>query len=407
MSEVMATNGPVANGPKRGKRIAVFCDGTWNVLAAKEPTNVVFGAQMVLPYDDANSKQQLVFYKQGVGTSYLVDQKLEAWLGGAFGWGLFENIEEAYRFLVFNYRTGDEIYLFGFSRGAFTARSLAGLIRKCGIVHPDRLGMLDEAFKLYKTPGDIGHPDAELAQRFRADNAPQMIMKEKDREWRRAHGYKELYEGQPFFNIKYLGVWDTVGALGVPRHLLVEQLFHTAKKYQFHDLILSSTIAAGRHAVALDENRLSYKPTLWENLATLNEERPDSYEEKWFPGDHSSVGGGGDVRGLSHAALLWIMEGAKKAGLDLDEPLMDNIATKVDVTAPLRASSAEPGFWSFVYQKGDRTGPNAKSFLSDVALERINYAPPPAGLETKSQPWQKYRPGAIRPLLHELFPDER
>src|SRR5690606_34463607 len=103
-----------------GKRIAVFCDGTWSQLTAECPTNVVLGAQMVLPRAD-DGTQQLVLYKEGVGTSYLINKAWESRLAGAFGWGLFDNIADAYRFLVFNYRTGDEIFIFGFSRGAFTA----------------------------------------------------------------------------------------------------------------------------------------------------------------------------------------------------------------------------------------------------------------------------------------------
>jgi uncharacterized protein (DUF2235 family) len=380
------------------KRIAIFCDGTWNQLSAKNPTNVVLGAQMLLPYSD-DGVQQLVFYKQGVGTSFLVSKEWEARLAGAFGWGLFDNIADAYRFLVFNYRTGDEIYIFGFSRGAFTARSLAGLIRKCGIVTPDRVAKVEEAFAFYKQRDDETHPDKDLAQKFRAENSPEMIMKEDDRIWRRANGYKELYEDLPNFTIKYLGVWDTVGALGVPRHILLEQLFRTADKYQFHDLNLSSTIESGRHAVALDENRLSFSPTLWENLGELNAQRPGNYAEKWFPGDHGSVGGGGDVLGLSQAALLWIMEGAEKAGLALIDAAMENAARAIQYEAPLRNMTAKPGFLDSIYRRGDRAGPSEETQLSESAFARLNY-------ETKDVGWHKYRPKSILPLLRRMFPGE-
>lgn len=98
------------------KRIAIFCDGTWNRIS-KSPTNVVLGAQLLLPVAD-DGAQQLTYYRQGVGTSWLISQTLETYLAGAFGLGLFDNIADAYRFLVFNYQTGDEIYIFGFSRGA-------------------------------------------------------------------------------------------------------------------------------------------------------------------------------------------------------------------------------------------------------------------------------------------------
>ena len=143
------------------KRLAIFCDGTWNQLA-KEPTNVVLGAQMLLPYSDGGT-QQLIFYKQGVGTTYLLHPKIESWLAGAFGLGLFDNVADAYRFLVFNYNTGDEIYIFGFSRGAFTARSLAGLIRKCGIVTRDKLDKVEAAFAFYRERGPGTEPDDDRA----------------------------------------------------------------------------------------------------------------------------------------------------------------------------------------------------------------------------------------------------
>ncbi|GLQ56097.1 DUF2235 domain-containing protein [Devosia nitrariae] len=379
------------------KRIAIFCDGTWNRIS-KSPTNVVLGAQLLLPVAD-DEVQQLTYYRQGVGTSWLINQKLETYLAGAFGLGLFDNIADAYRFLVFNYETGDEIYIFGFSRGAFTARSLAGLIRKCGIVNRDRIGEIEGAFELYRRRGDASHPDRDDAQRFRAENSPETIMKDEDREWRRANGYENLYEDLPNFTITYLGVWDTVGALGIPKHLIVEQIARTASKYEFHNLQLSSIIASARHAVALDETRLSYAPSTWENLADLQKERPGAYAELWFPGNHGSVGGGGDIRGLSDAALLWVMEGAAKAGLGLDTAAMDNIARNVDFKAPLSNVLAGPGFLDLIMRRASRTGPEDESLLSQTALARLRHADDAGG-------WKKYRPPAIGKLLDRLFPDK-
>jgi uncharacterized protein (DUF2235 family) len=385
-------------GERRNKRIAIFCDGTWNMLGAKEPTNVVRGAQMVLPYADHDGRQQLVYYMQGVGTSHIVNQKIESWLAGAFGLGLFQNVVAAYRFLMFNHRPGDEIYIFGFSRGAFTARSLAGMIRKCGILNPDQTGKLDEALKLYRVPGDEGHPNADLAQRFRAENTPEMIMKEEDRTWRRNHGY-DPRPGLPFFRIAYLGVWDTVGAMGIPRHLWIEWLLRTADRHKFHNLRLSSTILSARHAVAVDEDRLSYAPTLWDKEDDAANANASNHIELWFPGEHSSVGGGGDIRGLSNATLLWVMEGARLAGLDLDATRMENFGRDADFTAPLRAFSKKPGLFSRIYFRGPRTGPDDEQFLAPATMDRLRY-------EAKSRQWKPYRPAALRPLLRRLFPDE-
>ena len=380
------------------KRIAIFCDGTWNALTARSrPTSSSARRWSALCRPRRPPAARLL----PAGRRHLLprQQARGSLARNAFGLGLFENIVEAYRFLVFNYRTGDEIYLFGFSRGAFTARSLAGLIRKCGIVTPDRIDKFDEALELYRLRGDEGHPDNDRAQRFRAENAPEMIMKDRDRVWRAANGYKELYEDLPNFKIRYLGVWDTVGARGIPRHLLVEMIFRTADKYRFHDLRLSSSIWSARHAVAIDEDRLSYAPTLWLKESDIDNESASRHVERWFPGDHSSVGGGGDIRGLSHDALLWVMEGAHEAGLDLDEALMENIARGADYTAPLRAFTKKPGPFSFVHSRGPRTGPDDESYLAASTVNRLAH-------EAKSAGWTRYRPAALLPLLRRLFPDE-
>jgi uncharacterized protein (DUF2235 family) len=381
------------------KRLVIFCDGTWNQLS-KLPTNVVLGAQMVLPASD-DGIDQIVYYKQGVGTTHLINQRIEAWLAGAFGFGLFDNIADAYRFLVFNYQAGDEIYIFGFSRGAFTARSLAGLIRKCGIVIRDRLDKVEEAFEVYRVRGEKGKPDNDLAQRFRAENSPETIMKDLDRKWRREHGYEVTYDDEPLFRIKYLGVWDTVGALGIPKYLIFEQLFGTAKKYQFHDMHLSSIIEWGRHALALDETRLAFAQTVWGNLHILNEMSPGHHEEKWFPGDHGSVGGGGDITGLSSAALEWVMEGAQQAGLALNGPAMENVHASIHPDDPLRNMKKKPGLLDKVMRRAPRKGPTTENRLSGSTMKRLNY-------EAKSgSGWQKYRPASILPLLRKMFPDEK
>jgi uncharacterized protein (DUF2235 family) len=125
------------------KRYAIFCDGTWNSAAAEHPTNVVKLAQSV-DKTGATRTTQVVLYIQGVGTGG--GGPLTRWVdkvgGGAFGWGLTENIEEAYRALIFGYSPGDEIFIFGFSRGAYTARSLAGLIRASSILEPRHVAQI-------------------------------------------------------------------------------------------------------------------------------------------------------------------------------------------------------------------------------------------------------------------------
>src|SRR5690349_15380028 len=127
------------------RRLAIFCDGTWNKLSAPNPTNVVIGSRSVLSLAP-DGTQQITYYNEGVGTTYVIHEGLESAFAGAFGRGLFDKIADAYRFLMFNYTAGDEIYIFGFSRGAFTARSLAGMIRKCGILRKEHVGDIGRAF---------------------------------------------------------------------------------------------------------------------------------------------------------------------------------------------------------------------------------------------------------------------
>ena len=128
------------------KNIAIFCDGTWNKSDAPAPTNVVRLAQAVRnTQPKGQERAQVVIYVEGVGTGRgagKLAKFMDRNLGGMFGWGLLENIKEAYRAIIFNYEPGDQIFLFGFSRGAYTARSLAGLIRKAGILPRDKVHLI-------------------------------------------------------------------------------------------------------------------------------------------------------------------------------------------------------------------------------------------------------------------------
>lgn len=382
------------------KRLAVFCDGTWNRLSAKHPTNVVLAAQSVLPYG-TDGVAQVTYYDEGVGTTFLVNQALERMLAGAFGLGLFDKIAAAYRFLVFNYDPGDEIYIFGFSRGAFTARSLAGLIRKCGIVTRDRLDKVEEAFAFYKDNSPEAHPDGEKAQQFRLENSQDTIMKTEDRAYRQSLGIPAPLTSQPLFTLSYLGVWDTVGALGMPKYLLLERLFRTAEKYQFHDSSLSSIVKSARHAVAVDEDRLSFDPALWDNVDVLNrvDGRAGNYHQLWFPGDHGSVGGGGDITGLSSAALVWIMDGARRRGLAFDRGALKTYGEQRDDFAPLHNMTAPPNWTDIIYRRGPRKGPAARSELAASSKSRIGRA--------TSADWPPYRPASLAALFERQSPARR
>lgn len=336
-----------ANRPAR-KRL-VFCfDGTWNRLSSDTPTNVVKLAQMVMP-TAPDGTPQIVYYDEGIGT----DSWFNRWSGGILGKGMLGNIRKAYRFLIFNYAPGDEIFAFGFSRGAYTARSFIGFVRHAGILDAAYANQIDKTITIYRNApvGVIGEESREaIAFRFR--NCTGICVSEEDR-MARSELYGALSEDvrqkhrdpadTGLIDIRYVGVWDTVRALGIPEFVPGAKWLNA--KYEFHDAVLTSKIKAARHAVAIDEPRLAFRPTLFgdDKIADLNaratahlEKRPEPwklpYQEQWFPGVHGAVGGGGARRGLSDIALSWILKGAREAGL----------AVRVDPSEPIYSLAADP-----------------------------------------------------------------
>lgn len=355
------------------KRIAIFCDGTWNRADAKHATNVVKLSQ-ALSFIDSKGVFQQMAYIQGVGTgrgTSKLSRTIDKLGGGAFGWGLTANIEEAYRGLAFSYQPGDEIYIFGFSRGAYTARSLAGLIRSCGIPPRSRISMVPDAINWYRSGKKNTHPNAVDSFEFRRGINADVVTSTKEAEWRRSNGFKEGV----MLNIAYIGVWDTVEALGVPRHYkALARLFNG--KYRFHDADLSSGVRAARHAIAIDERRRTFPSAAWKNLPRLNgettgDERP--YLQSWFPGVHGSVGGGGDITGLSDNTLCWIATGAQNMGLEFENDLLNWHRDQRDYLAPLNnQSDPKSGFFAKIsaMMKKDRPGPIVGDTISDAARLR-------------------------------------
>jgi uncharacterized protein (DUF2235 family) len=322
----------------------VFCfDGTWNTLAAPIPTNVVVTAESVVPRA-SDGTAQVIFYDEGVGT-----KKWEQVRGGMFGLGLVENMADAYRFLIFNYTPGDELYVFGFSRGAYTARSFVGLLSNCGILHRSQAARAGEAIERYrareKSPSYL-----EAMMKFRADFAPDVCISDDEDVWRVGNCLGYVKESAHRLRVTYLGVWDTVGALGIPKRFTLLNPFSNNKKYEFHDVSLSAFVRSARHAVAIDERRVDFVPTLWDNLEELTRaagsdfSREDApYQQKWFPGTHSSVGGGGDRRGLSDQAMDWVLDGARHLGLQLDKSPRSPIFKLTPDACEYLEDAAEPG----------------------------------------------------------------
>jgi uncharacterized protein (DUF2235 family) len=242
------------------KRIVICFDGTWNKAEKGSPTNVCRLWERL-----EQSDTQIAWYDPGVGTSQL--QKLR----GAFGFGLSRNIQQGYTYLAMTYEPGDQIFLFGFSRGAYSARSLAGLIRKCGILRRGQVpavnvaGLANEQVQeqlddvIEKTP--VVNQAYELyRQRDDGPDTPQ------SKDFRSNHSYPLYDPSTPATNaqeatrIHFIGVWDTVGSLGVPLKTLQWVSAFNTNRYLFHDTKLSGIVEYARHALAIDEYRKDYAP---------------------------------------------------------------------------------------------------------------------------------------------------
>lgn len=393
--------------PKR----LVFCfDGTWNRLSADVPTNVAKIAQMVRPVT-ASGQPQIVYYDEGIGTNTWFGRR---WYEGATGKGLMSKLRAAYRFLIFNYEPGDHIFAFGFSRGAFTARSFLGFIRHAGILDVVSANKIDRAIELYrKAPAGRTGEESGAAMRFRLKYCRGVCVSETDREFRRRADPASEGRDLPLLDLRFVGVWDTVSALGLPS--FVPGAAWINDKYGFHDAVLSSKITSARHAIATDELRPTFRQVGFgrDKVEELNQRaeaargRPfaaweQPYMEKWFPGVHGAVGGGGARRGLSDFALDWVLTGARRAGLELRDDgdaqtfrlnpnsfdHLENTATTSRlrrVIGTVRALAHSP-----------RQGPTQ---IDEIALPTYQrWFAPPSALPEQTL----YRPGALENLQLDI-----
>ena len=275
--------------------IVICCDGTGNEYG-KNNTNVVNIFSLA-----KRTSSQTTFYDPGVGTGGWEYEEESGFLKAkadlATGHGLQKNVLDAYRYLMSHYREGDKLFLFGFSRGAFTARSLGGMLHKCGLLEPGSDNLVEYASKIYNTKGN------------------QSI----------ASGFKDTFSRS--CPVHFIGVWDTVESL----------LMNAGKK--FHDTCLNSEVSFGYQAISIDERRKDFPICMWNESDSAG----PFIEQVWFAGVHSDVGGWYDERGLSNITMQWMLQKAKSAGLDVDDALVASMPG--DHNDKIHESYS--GFWKF------------------------------------------------------------
>jgi uncharacterized protein (DUF2235 family) len=283
------------------KNIVICSDGTGNSSVKGRGTNV-FKLFEAIDLNGHRTKPtltpQVAFYDDGVGTENFKPLKVFA---GATGYGLSRNVKQLYKELVRIYDPGDRIFLFGFSRGAFTTRTLAGLITTCGILDARKLTtaaklekMVRKAYKIYR-------------RRYRTELA-KLFLGEPDLANTKKFCSKHCLPGE--VKIAFLGVWDTVDAVGLPFHIS-DFINLTIYRFKFPDRTLNPSVKRACHALSIDDQRHSFHPLLW-RLEPGDQQR---IEQVWFAGAHSNVGGGYPKQGMSLVALDWMM---KKAAQESD-----------------------------------------------------------------------------------------
>lgn len=267
-------------------QLIVCCDGTWN-----DPEDGTHIHRICTAGHAVFNGGERIHYDKGVGT-----EKGERLSGGALGRGLSQNVREAYQWLLRRYSEGDELFVFGFSRGAYTVRSLTGFLNYAGLLQQADEGEIEDAYKAYRL-----RRHERVQTRFHDSAA-------------RARARR--------VSVRFLGVFDTVGALGVPidwvKSIMVDL---PLLNVQFHDTRLCGNVDVACHALAIDEQRGPYEPAWWEEPEP-GARQPEKVLQVWFAGVHSDIGGGyADDKALAEIPLGWMLDQARDAGLDLSAGL--------------------------------------------------------------------------------------
>jgi uncharacterized protein (DUF2235 family) len=315
------------------KNIVICCDGTGNEIS--ENISNVLKLYRCARKTGKSDPPQLVFYDPGVGTLARPDPWRKLWqdtmavLGFATGYGLDDNVLAAYEFLVRNYEDGDDIFLFGFSRGAYTVRVLAGFIHKVGLLRPEQSNLTGPGLTAYKqlSASDEQQDDAVRRSAGAAgEDGPGPVTKDD-----RAAQFARIVSSK-WPTIKFIGVWDTVASVIVPRP---DRLYLPSLQvlgYTRH----TPSVKIFRQAIAIDERRRMFRLDPWREPQTFtknrfsktNNEEPQDSQQVWFVGVHSDIGGGRPEAdsGLSKFALIWMIEEAVKFGLTVNRQTVNQLA---------------------------------------------------------------------------------
>ena len=351
---------------KPGCNLVLLFDGTGNILGNQQDTNVVKLLRMLGKGHDPSGKEptQLVYYDPGVGTTNefpadgIVSEaknQLRQLAGLALGNGVFPNIAEAYRFLVNTYQRGDRIYLFGFSRGAFTARSVAGMINMYGLIHTEGLPLIETLVRTYFAPrGHKNQAGTKDREKFAEDVINNFSL-----------GRTPL--------VHFVGVWDTVEAIGLGGLGSIK----ISNSTDFD----CKRFAHVRHAMSLYESRSKYTPRRYEDPHFTAEEQPwRSYDQRWFRGVHSDVGGSYARDGLSNITLAWMVDEAAAHGLRVDKSQLQ----PGDPLTPMHDQAYDCPYW--VWTGLNARGREASDFIDPTA--RPVDGAVPANTVPRTQPWR-------------------
>lgn len=295
----------------KAKNLVVCCDGTDNEFG-EDNTNVVRLFSVALKH----AAKQIAFYDPGLGTFPATGAltPMAKWftkkMGSAFGYGLSKNIADSYEFLMENYAPGDRIYLFGFSRGAYTVRALASLIHVCGLMYTQNRNLIPYAIELFKK-------EATGAKK-KNDREEQRTGKKQALELPVCTQFKRVFSVTP--QIHFLGVWDTVSSVGT-----------IYDPFNLPYTRWNPSVKTVRHAISIDEQRKFFRTNLWSMSP-----QPTDVKQVWFAGAHADVGGGYPEAqsGLAKIALAWLLDEARAAQLQIDDGKLPDILPRGNTAPP-------------------------------------------------------------------------